>query len=175
MVPLTAWFLLAALGLPRIVRGGSVYVSLALLVLGCWTVVWELYAARARAEQDFAIVAEFLVQRSSAWQKVLLEPIGIVGYHAKLTVLDEVGLVSPRIARRRLAGAGWETDVVATERPEWIVIRRGTLQHFDAFAGAGAPFRSAAERDALLAQYAVATVVGDAEGDAALVVLRRRV
>ena len=174
VVPLAGWFLLAAMGLPRIVKGWTIYASAALLVLGCWTVVWELYAGRAHAELAFEAVADYLVAHSTPWQKVLLEPIGIVGYRVKLIVLDEVGLVSPRIAERRMQGAGWETDIVAAEKPEWIVVRRGALRNLEEFAGVGAPFRNAAERDALLARYAVATTVSDADGDAALVVLRRR-
>ena len=174
VVPLAGWFLLAAMGIPRIVRGWQVYASMALLVLGCWTVVWELYAGRAHAELAFEAVAQYLVDHSTPWQRVLLEPIGIVGYRAKLVVLDEVGLVSPKIAARRMQGPGWETDIVAAEKPEWIVVRRGALRHLEEFAGAGAPFRNVAERDSLLARYAVATTVSENDGDAALVVLRRR-
>ena len=174
IVPLAGWFLLVAMGLPRIVRGSSIYVSAALLVLGSWTVVWELYGARARAEQSFAQVADYMAQNSSAWQKVLLEPIGIVGYRAKVTVLDEVGLVSPAIAKRRLGGPGWMSDVIAAERPDWLVIRRGVLERMEAFAGTGAPFRDAAERDAVLAAYGIATTVAEDAGDGAMVVLKRR-
>ena len=173
-VPLTAWFLLAALGLPHIVRGRAVYVSAALLLLGTWTTVWQLYAGRAHAEQSFVQVADHLTRNSSPWQKVLLEPIGIVGYRVRLVVLDEVGLVSPRIARRRLQGPGWMSDVVAAEKPEWLVLRRGLLSGMDSFAGVGAPFRSAAERDAMLANYQVSKIVSESSGAAALVVLRRR-
>jgi len=174
MIPLTAWFFLAAMGLPRIVRGSSIYVSIALLFLGSWTVVWELYAGRAHAEESFSQVADYLIRSSSAWQTVMLEPIGLVGYRAKLRIIDEVGLVSPRVAKRRREGPGWMTDVIAGERPEWLVLRRAELQQGVAFTGVGAPFRNAAERDSLLARYAVGTIVGSDEGDAALVVLRRR-
>lgn len=171
--PLAAWFLLVALGLPRIVRGRALYVSAALLVLGTWTTVWQLFAGRARAEESFAAVSTHLVRHSQPWQKVLLEPIGIIGWRAKLVVLDEVGLVSPAIAKRRREGPGWMSDVVAREKPEWIVLRRGVATGLEAFAGTGAPFRSAAERDAMLAGYRVETVVDDAAGPAALLVLRR--
>jgi len=174
VVPLAGWFLLAAMGLPRIVRGPALYGSAALLILGCWTVIWELYAARARAEEGFGRVADYLALHASPWQKVMLEPIGLVGYRAKLVVVDEIGLVSPEVAQRRLRGAGWLTDVVAAERPEWLVARRSELEHLEAFAGMGAPFRDPAERDALLQRYAVATVIDSSSEDAALLVLRRR-
>lgn len=173
-VPLAGWFLLVAIGLPGIVRGKAIYVSAALLMLGCWSMVWQLYGGRARAEASLQDVASYLEQHASPGQKVMLEPIGIVGYQTHLVVLDEVGLVSPRIAARRLQGPGWMNDVVTAEDPEWLVIRRGVLQSGEAFAGAGAPFRSATERDGMLARYGMATVQNDAAGEAALAVLRRR-
>ena len=173
-VPLAAWFLLVAVGLPNIVRGRAVYVSAALLLLGAWTTVWQLVAGRARAEENFVQVADHLIQNSSQWQKVMLEPIGIIGYRVKLVVLDEVGLVSPRIAKRRLQGPGWMTDVIRVEKPEWLVLRRGVIDDMEAFAGVGAPFRSAAERNAILSAYQPTKIVDEGSGPAALVVLRRR-
>jgi len=41
------------------------------------------------------------------------------------------------------------------------------------FAGHGAPFRSAVERDSLVARYEVATRIDEASRDRSLVVLRR--
>ena len=66
------------------------------------------------------------------------------------------------------------TDIVAARRPEWLVLRRGVLLGGRAFAGVGAPFRNADERNALLQRYGVATVIDTTSGDQALVVLRRR-
>ena len=174
-IPLACWFLLIALGFPEIVRHRAVYVSAALFVLGTWTVIWELYGGRARLERNFALVADHLLQHSQAWDKVMLEPIGLVGYYARVTVLDEVGLVSPRIAKRRMGGPGWASDVIEAEQPQWIVMRRGELTSLQAFAGRGAPFRSAAERDSVLAPYAEDKVVpGEDEGGALVVMKRRR-
>ena len=135
----------------------------------------ELYAGRARAEETFARVGDYLAAHGHPGEKVLLEPIGIIGWRTPLTVLDEVGLVSPAIAeRRRNGGPGWMSDVVAVEQPRWLVTRRGVLRRMEAFAGTGAPFRSAAERDAMLSAYDVVGVENDEGGDAALVMLRRR-
>ena len=103
----------------------------------------------------------------------MLEPIGMVGWHCRLWVIDEVGLVSPKVSHRRLQGPGWMTDVVRAERPHWLVIRRGVLRDGTAYAGAGAPFRSPAERDALIARYHVATVIHEDAGDQALEVWMR--
>jgi hypothetical protein len=66
------------------------------------------------------------------------------------------------------------TDVIAVERPRWLVTRRGVLRGMEAFAGKGAPFRNATERDDLLDAYEVAGIENEEGGDAALVILRRR-
>ena len=90
-----------------------------------------------------------------------------------MIVIDEVGLVSPEVARRRLEGAGWYSDIARRERPEWLVVRRGVLNTGQAFAGTSAPFRSQADRDALLQEYSLAAVVDTTSGDQAIMVLRR--
>ena len=107
-------------------------------------------------------------------QEALLEPIGIVGYHCPLIVVDEIGLVSPQVAERRLQGPGWYSDVVVSEKPDWLVVRAGTLASGAAWAGAGAPFRSPEERVALLQTYAAEDTVEPSRADQALVILRRR-
>jgi arabinofuranosyltransferase len=174
--PLFAAALLAAVGLPRIVRGRAVYIAVALLVASTWFEAAPFYVGRAQNEYfGFAAVGNWLRERAQPGESVLLEPIGIVGWLAPLRIVDEVGLVSPAVATRRRAGAGWYTDVAARAHPDWIVIRRGVLGGTAAFAGAGAPFRSAAERDSLFAGYVrMAALDEAASGDNALVILRRR-
>jgi len=68
-------------------------------------------------------------------------------------VVDEVGLVRPDVAKRRREGAGWYSDVVRRERPDYLVIRLSQLQEGVSYAGASPPFRSLAERDSLLVPY----------------------
>jgi hypothetical protein len=140
-----------------------------------WVDAYGLYMARAQNEYyGFATVANWLHEHVRPGDKVLLEPIGLVGWQNPVVVVDEVGLVSPAVARRRLQGPGWYADVAGNERPEWIVIRRAALTGTAAFAGAGAPFRSPAERDALFARYAQATIVDEkVGGENALVILQR--
>lgn len=175
LVPLAGVTTLAAVGLPRLVRGRLLYAGIALLVATMWVDAYGLYMARAQNEYyGFATVADWLCDHVRPGEKVLLEPIGLIGWRAPVVIVDEVGLVSPAVARRRLQGPGWYADVADEERPDWIVIRRAALTGGAAFAGAGAPFRSPAERDALFARYAQATVVDEqAAGPNALVVLRR--
>ena len=174
VVPMAGLVALAAVGLPRIVRGRSVYVSCALFALGMWTLAPNLYLGRAKAEYfTFGVVAEYLLTNATPGEKVMLEPIGLIGYHCPLRIVDEIGLVSPQVARRRLQGPGWYADLLNRERPDWLVVRRTFLKSGEAWAGAGAPFRSPVERDSLLARYTTVSGTDEAAGDLALAVLRR--
>ena len=173
-VPLAGFVALAAAGFPRLARGPALYVSAGLMVVGLWTVALQLYLGRAQNEYlGFAKVARFLYANAQPGQKVMLEPIGFVGFQDPLVVVDEVGLVSPQVARRRLEGPGWYADVAARERPDWLVVRLGVLEGRRAFAGVGAPFRNEAERDSLLERYRVAAAIDTISGDNRLMVLKR--
>jgi hypothetical protein len=52
-------------------------------------------------------------------------------------------------------------------------VRRAFLESGEAWAGAGAPFRSSLERDSLLARYSVVSGTDREAGDLSLAVLRR--
>jgi hypothetical protein len=174
VVPLAGLALVASAGFPRLVRGRALPVACALAVLGAWVIARPLYLGRAQNEfYAFGQVAEWLRTHAQPGESVMLEPIGMIGYRNGLVVIDEVGLVSPAVAARRLRGPGWYADIAAERRPDWLVVRRGVLRSGTAFAGAGAPFRNAAERDSTLARYALETSADDASGDNALAVLRR--
>jgi hypothetical protein len=174
VVPLAGFAALASAGFPRLSRGPALYISAGLMVVGLWTVAPQLYLGRAQNEYlGFAQVARFLYANAQPGQKVMLEPIGMVGFEDPLIVIDEVGLVSPQVAKRRLQGPGWYTDIASRERPDWLVVRLGVLQGRRAFAGTGAPFRTEAERDSLLEHYRVAAAVDTVSGDNQLMVLKR--
>ena len=173
-VPIATYFMLAAIGLPRMVRGPALYVAGALFLLGAWSVVFQFYASRAKAEQNFVQAGKILAARSTAGQTILLEPIGIVGYICPLRVIDEMGLVTPAVAKRRASGEpGWYSDVVRGAKPDWLLVRRGVLTSTQAFAGKGQPFRSAAERDAVFADYRLVRWVDETSTDRALGIFER--
>jgi hypothetical protein len=174
-VPLAGLALVGAVGLPRLTRSRALYVACVLSVLGAWTIARILYIGRANAEASrFGSVAEYLTTRTKPGETILLEPIGIIGYSiGDARIVDEVGLVSPQVTRRRLEGPGWYTDVVAREKPEWLVVRRSMLAGGEAYAGRGAPFRAPAERDSLLARYPADGPDAQFGGNDGLVVLHR--
>jgi hypothetical protein len=103
----------------------------------------------------------------------MLEPIGMIGYTCPVVVIDETGLVSPEVAKRRLQGDGWYSDLVNQRRPAWLIVRQSVFGTMEAFAGRGRPFRSAAERDGLLTHYRLAARAGPEEDPNGLVLLQR--
>jgi hypothetical protein len=174
LVPMAGLAALAAVGLPRIVRGPGLYISMGVFVVGMWTLAPSLYLGRAKAEYfSFGIVAQYLLTHARPGEKVMLEPIGLVGYHNPLRIVDEIGLVSPAVAKRRLEGPGWYADIAERERPDWLVVRRTFLQSGEVWAGTGAPFRSAAERDSVLSRYQTVSGTDEEAGDLSMAVLRR--
>lgn len=178
LVPLAAIVGIASVGLPRVLHGRAVAISLVLVLAGMWTLQPDLYRGRAQSEYDsFTAAARILSANAEASQKVMLEPIGIIGYTVgaptPMRVVDEVGLVSPQVSQRRQQGPGWYTDIEAREHPDWLIVRRGVLMNVANAMGAGQPFRSRAERDTLIAHYAKIAVVDSLAGDNAMFILRR--
>lgn len=175
VLPLGGLVILAAVGFPRVVRGPGVYVAACIFIAGMWYGAQTLYIGRAQNEYYlFGHTAKYLGENALIGQKVMLEPIGMVGYFTELRVVDQIGLVSPAVARRRLEGPGWYTDIVRAERPDWLVARRFELASGESMAGTGTAFRSMAERDSLLGGYSLATTIEARRGDQAMVILRRR-
>jgi hypothetical protein len=172
--PLIGIMTAAAVGFPQVVRGRGVAIACALYVVSVWSISHHLYLGRAIGEaRSFGVAADYLAAHARPGEKLMLEPIGFIGYTTPLVVIDEVGLVSPKVARRRMGGPGWYTDIVNEERPQWLVLREGVLRTGTSFAGAGAPFRSEAERNRLLADYSKPRPRDLDARDADLVILRR--
>jgi hypothetical protein len=173
VLPLTSWAVAAAAGLPLLVRSRLVWAALAVYVLSDAPYLGQLYVGRNQVEARlFGDAAERLRMASGGHGTVFLEPIGHIGYRTGLTVIDEVGLVSPDVPRRRRRGAGWYADIIQERRPEYLVVRPGLIEQNRALAGVATPFRSLAERDSVFAGY---VLVGEPPTAAdQLVVLVRR-
>jgi hypothetical protein len=173
VLPLAAWGWFASAGLPAITRHRALYAALALYLLSDFFYLGQLYRSRASFESVlFARTAEALYEASGGEGTVFLEPIGIIGYRCRMRVIVEVGLLSRRVRARRQQGAAWYADIVRDERPGFLVVRPASLRRNESFAGAQAPFRSATERDQVLAGYEEISSSGDETNKIA--VLRRR-
>lgn len=174
VIPLAGLLLVASAGMPRLARGLPLYLSAAAYVVGVWGIALPLYAGRAGVElRLFGTTANYLAANVRPGETVFLEPIGMIGFRNPVVVLDEVGLVSPAVARRRAQGPGWYADVVAERTPDWLVVRPSLVSGGAAFAGRHAPMRDAAELDSLRARYAVVHTVTGGDGGEGLLVLRR--
>jgi len=174
VVPVAAWTWLAAIGMPQISRHRLLYASLALYLVSDTILLRNLYVGRVKQEViSFYQVGDALRRISGGQGTVFLEPIGHVGYLTKLRVIDEVGLVSPAVARRRVQGPGWYADVVAREHPDFLVVREGFFEGNESFAGRSAPFRGDGERDAVLGGYDVVDP-GRMDAPSKMVIYRRR-
>jgi hypothetical protein len=171
-LPLFGWGVAVAPGLPLVIRSRLVWAALTVYLLTDAPYLSILYVGRNQVEARlFRGAAERLKGASSGKGTVFLEPIGHIGYVSGLRVIDEVGLVAPEVPRRRREGAGWYTDVVRAQKPEFLVVRPGLIDRNQALAGVATPFRTLAERDSLLAGYGL---VGEPPKTAdELVVLRR--
>lgn len=174
VLPLAAWGFAAAVGLPTLSRRPELYILLALYLITDFFFLGGLYRQRQEVEAtSFGQMAEALEDASGGKGTVFLEPIGVIGYLCPLRVIDEVGLVSPEVAKRRTQGPGWYADIVRRHRPDFLVVRLASLERNEAFAGAGAPFRSIEEKAAVLAEYADVTPSRNAE-NSDLRLLKRR-
>lgn len=75
-------------------------------------------------------MALWLKANSRPNDRVMLEPIGHVGYHSGLRVLDTVGLVSPEVLRFWTPqNRAPMREIALAYRPEWCVLRPGELGH----------------------------------------------
>lgn len=173
VLPVAAWAMAVAVGLPEVVKSRLVYVGLVLFLVTDAAWLSTLYYGRAQTEARlFGDVAEKLARVAGGRGTVFLEPIGHIGYATRLRVIDEVGLVAPDVPRRRRQGAGWYGDVIRERKPEYLVVRPALLEQNRSLAGIAAPFRSLTERDQVLAAY---QLLGDPPtAKDALVVLVRR-
>lgn len=59
-------------------------------------------------------------------QRILLEPIGYVGYYSHRPILDMIGLVSPEVFPSYRTGRPL-ADIVERLRPEWLALRPGEI------------------------------------------------
>ena len=102
--------------------------TLALAVLiaaGLWhvrSVEHDIAAAQALEDTVRRPIGEWLRRHAEKSDRVLLEPIGYIGYYSEMRVLDMIGLVSPEVlpfyrTSEPLRG------IVSQLRPEWMCLR----------------------------------------------------
>ena len=75
-------------------------------------------------------IGVWLKEHTESGASILLEPIGYIGYYAgpDRKIMDEIGLVTPRIVPYRRAGAGWYVAALQALDPDYIVQYAAALE-----------------------------------------------
>lgn len=116
---------------------------------------------------------EWLARCGPSRARVLLEPIGYIGFFSGLPILDVQGLVSPEFAGLKLNGvSGWPGVKIEEEQPEIVVLRRYEVPRNEFFAAHNDPmFGSRSDRTNFEQTYRQVRSFG--QGDRALIVYAR--
>jgi hypothetical protein len=87
-----------------------IFLSVALLVGLSFALMWAgdvRLSQASRDERSLMAIGLWLHDHAPAGSRVELEPLGYIGYYSDLTMLDDVGLVTPAVVdmkRRQIAG-----------------------------------------------------------------------
>jgi hypothetical protein len=111
--------------------GPALFIALVLLGVGLVrlpAVKADLITAQGveeRLRKPIGLALKKLVQPG---ERVMLEPIGYIGYFSGARILDSVGLVSPEaIPYYRKGAVSPYLDMMRDLKPEWVLLRAGEL------------------------------------------------
>ncbi len=99
------------------------------LAVACTVGTMVMTRGEQEVEEKVRIpLALWLQAHSRATDRVMLEPIGYIGYYAHRPVLDVVGLVSPQVLRYYQPQIEAPMlEMARAFRPEWCVLRLGEI------------------------------------------------
>jgi hypothetical protein len=127
--------------------------SLLWLALAVHTAFWTgRVAVRARriqwAENHIRRdIGLWLRQHAPAGARVAAEPIGYIGFYSERPILDEVGLVSPRMIPLNRQGDGWFGKMIRAELPDYVVERYYYLHRNETLNSGVRMFASDSDRE----------------------------
>jgi hypothetical protein len=110
------------------------HLAVAVLILAFGLVTLPKVRAQLAADQNVEDrlrrpIGETLRGMIQPGEKLMLEPIGYIGYFSRARVLDAVGLVSPEVIPYfRRGAASPYLDIMAEIKPEWVLLRAGEYQ-----------------------------------------------
>jgi hypothetical protein len=146
----TLYVLLLFFGLGLTVLWGMISEGVSLRRLGaaalviCYAVAVYLFAAprvqHLREQQRY--VNELSLQQAGRWlhanttqdSVVYLEPLGYAGYYAGRLMLDDVGLITPRVVEMKRAGLQTYKMILAL-RPDYIILHCDDARRAPAYFG----------------------------------------
>lgn len=107
--------------------------SIAVGAVAVWmTVLMISVSSESQRIEDYLRIpiGHYLAMNVGPNERVMLEPIGFIGYYSRCRVLDLVGLVSPEVLPSYAHEiASPFLDMIRRFHPEWILLRPGELQH----------------------------------------------
>jgi hypothetical protein len=147
--PLPVYEMLAAIGLaagiervsrtaPERIRSVATASLIAGAVIGCGFATGLTLRRSQRIEENARIPAgRWLAANSNPADRILLEPIGYIGYYSRRYVIDTIGLVSPQVLRFYTGAphSPWLAQI-RYYQPEWCVLRPVEVRKLDEAAQA---------------------------------------
>lgn len=103
---------IGALALPAFAAGLLVMLS-----------VHGWYQQQLTEERGRKPIGVWLREHARPGDRVFLEPLGYIGYHSRLKMLDFPGLSAPEVSDLVRAGHRAFADLIRRLRPEWVVLR----------------------------------------------------
>lgn len=76
-------------------------------------------------------IGQWLKQNAKPTDRVMLEPLGYIGYFSGLKMLDFPGLSAPEVTRVLKKGANGWGGLLTALQPEWAVLRPGDLNQIN--------------------------------------------
>src|SRR5262249_34387502 len=117
----------------------------ALLVVLCGVVAYAMARGEQTIEDRVRIpLALWLKAHSRPTDRIMLEPIGYIGYYSQRPILDVVGRVTPQVlADYRMANEAPMLAIAERFQPEWCVLRPGEVARIRRAAqSAGRPWEA---------------------------------
>lgn len=85
---------------------------------------WQMRIVQRHVETGVRrSLGEWLAAQAAPGDTVFLEPLGYIGYFSRLKTYDFPGLSSPEVVSAVRGGARRYADVIATLKPNWVVLR----------------------------------------------------
>ena len=107
----------------RVVRIGAALIVLMQAGLFA-SVAWQMRTQQTLIEnQHRSEIGRWLRHNAMAGDTVFLECLGYIGHFSGLKMLDYPGLAAPEVVGARRAGNRTWAKIIATLRPDWLVLR----------------------------------------------------
>ncbi len=117
----------------------SIVLLLLLGVIHVRAVVAEVDAAQRIEDYLRKPIGLWLKDNVAGSDRVMLEPIGYIGYYSRCRILDTIGLVSPEVLPSYRKPGNPRADIILRLQPEWLCLRKSEVKALEVPAGQAQP------------------------------------